>query len=101
MGQAGFDRCLACRVLAGTCGEDLAENHLIDLCTIQTGLGQQLTNHCSTQVDGGNGGQGALETTDSRAGGGNNNNVLHGTYPHSHWIAPQRPALAMAQSHGW
>ncbi|MNI95942.1 hypothetical protein D3C73_1543050 [compost metagenome] len=77
MGQAGLDRRLACRVLTRACGQHLAEDHFIDLCSIDTGLFEQATNHCCTQFGGGNGGQGTLETANGGTRSGNDYDFVH------------------------
>ncbi|MCY1372156.1 hypothetical protein D9M69_593420 [compost metagenome] len=77
VGQAGEDGGLARRVLAGACGEHLAEDDLIDLLALEAGLRQQLADHRGAQFLGGDVGQGALEAADGGAGGGDDNDVLH------------------------
>ncbi|MNR23237.1 hypothetical protein D3C85_1402450 [compost metagenome] len=77
MGQAGEDGGLARRVLAGACGEHLAEDDLIDLLALEAGLRQQLADHRGAQFLGGDVGQGTLEAADGGTGGGDDNDVLH------------------------
>ncbi|MDT4870019.1 hypothetical protein FQZ97_1050770 [compost metagenome] len=76
-GQAGLDRRLACRVLAGACGEHLAEDHFIDLRAVQTGFFQQTANHCGTQLGGWNRGQGTLKTANGGTSSGNDYDFVH------------------------
>ncbi|MNZ77643.1 hypothetical protein D3C78_961920 [compost metagenome] len=101
--QAGLDCGLARRVLPGTSGQHLAKDHFIDQLGIDTGQGQQLANHRSAEVNGGNGGQRSLVATDSGSGGGNDNNILHGAGPHYYSIWRQNstgPCGALINRHG-
>lgn len=51
--QAGLDRRLARRVLPGTGGEHLAEDHFVDLAGIETGLFEQAADHRGAQLGAG------------------------------------------------
>ena len=77
VGQPGEDGGLAGGVLAGACGEHLAEDDLVDLGPVEAGLGQQLADHSGAQLRRGDVGQRALEAADGGTGGGNDDDVLH------------------------
>ena len=65
-------------VLAAAGGEDLAENHLVDLIRLHADVFQDRADQMSAQRVGGQGGQAALEAAYSGAGGSENGNVAHG-----------------------
>ena len=78
MRQAGADGGLACGVLATACGKHLAEDHFIDLGSVEAGLLQQAFDDDGAEFRRGNIGQAALEAADGGAGGGDDDDVLHG-----------------------
>ncbi|MNO61544.1 hypothetical protein D3C76_521950 [compost metagenome] len=77
VGQASLDRGLACRVLPGAGGEHLAEDHFINLRSLDTRLLQQAANHCGTQFGRGNCRQSTLETANGGTSSGNDYDFVH------------------------
>ena len=76
-GQAGPNRRLAGRILAAAGGQDLAEDHFVDLRRLHAGALQHRADQVRPEFMGRKGGKAALETADGGAGGREDGDVAH------------------------
>ena len=75
--NAGGDRGLARRILANPSGEHLPENNFIDFARLGLRAKQCFSNDDRTEVMGGNGAEGTVESPDRGPGGPGDNHVCH------------------------